>query len=142
MPLCPLECSQRTLTAMPVYFAYPTGNDTYRVSIDKRMRGLYGDDVDFGYLGNNLVKVVVYYDTLAYTLAEERALITVDMLFGTLGGHLHLFLGMSLLSVVELIELAAIASHLRGYNGRKRSDGDDDKVGEEEQNKVIAEGTV
>ena len=38
---------------------------------------------------------------------------SMDSLIGTLGGHLHLFLGMSLLSFIELVEIFIIAIALR-----------------------------
>ena len=44
----------------------------------------------------------VFYNTLDYTLSEEEPKMTVDILIGAIGGHLHLFMGMSLLSFVEI----------------------------------------
>ena len=47
-----------------------------------------------------------YYETLSVTQIEEQPKMRLDTLIGTIGGHLHLFLGMSLLSFVEIIVLA------------------------------------
>ena len=55
-------------------------------------------------LASNLVSIDVYYEKLAYTLIEEEPKITLEDLIGALGGHLHLFLGMSLMSFLELFE--------------------------------------
>ena len=49
--------------------------------------------------------VNVFYGSLDYTLVEESASLTFDMLVANIGGNLGLFTGMSLLSFVELIEL-------------------------------------
>ena len=57
-------------------------------------------------LSDNLVEFSVYYDSLAYASVEESPKITFVELIGTLGGHLHLFLGMSLLSFLELVDIA------------------------------------
>ena len=49
-----------------------------------------------------MVRLVFYYDSLSYSNVDEEHKMTVDSLIGTIGGHLHLFLGMSLLSFVEI----------------------------------------
>ena len=55
-----------------------------------------------------MLQVLVYYDNLAYTHIEEEAKMTAEDLLGILGGHLHLFLGMSMLSFVELGECVIV----------------------------------
>ena len=106
---CPLECNQRKLTTSFSYYKYPTTgqavawNAQYPVLTAK-----LANETDFWYapwLEHNLVGVSFYYDTLSYTLSEEKAAMSLYNLIGVLGGHLHLFLGMSLLSIIELIEL-------------------------------------
>ena len=58
--------------------------------------------------GKNEVKI--FYDTLAYTITEERPKMTIWELFGTLGGHLQLFLGMSPMSFLEIGEILLLAA--------------------------------
>ena len=55
----------------------------------------------------NIVEVYVYYETLTYTNTVEEPKMSFEDLIGSLGGHLHLFLGMSLLSFAEIFELLA-----------------------------------
>ena len=106
---CPLECFTSKLSSSLAFFTYPTTADLIRVANDPRMTSLCTNQTDFtvlNYLRINLVKINVHYeDTFGYIVSEEKAAITVDTLVGTLGGHLHLFLGMSLMSFLELGEL-------------------------------------
>ena len=56
-------------------------------------------------LASNVVKFTVSYDALVYAEAREEAKIPWDTFLGTFGCHLHLFLGMSAISIVEIFEL-------------------------------------
>ena len=70
----------------------------------------HANQTDFNLnLVDNLVEFTVYYDSLSYTLVDEEPKHNIERLLCTIGGHLHLFLGMSLLSFVELAELAFLA---------------------------------
>ena len=107
---CPLECTQRQLTTSLAYYKYPTADEAAAWSAQSLSE--LQNQTDFWYapwLEHNLVRVSFYYDTLSYTLSEEKAAMSLDNLIGVLGGHLHLFLGMSFLSFVELVELTIIA---------------------------------
>ena len=71
---------------------------------------------NFSYFSSNVVQLAVNYEALAYTWSEEEPKMSGEELFGVLGGHLHLFLGMSLLSFVEVAELLVIfAAKYVGY---------------------------
>ena len=48
----------------------------------------------------------IYYDQLAYQLIEEDPFWDIVLLLSNFGGSLGLFVGMSILTFVELIELA------------------------------------
>ena len=66
----------------------------------------YANETDFqNNLASNVAKVTIYYDTLTYSIIKEEAKITPVNLLGNLGGHLHLFLGISFMSIVEIFEL-------------------------------------
>lgn len=53
----------------------------------------------------NMFGVSIYYDELKYTYISETAAIDSASLVSNIGGTLGLFLGMSILSFVEVIEL-------------------------------------
>ena len=81
MSRCPLECSRSVLTA--TMSLYKTSSTT----------------------SNDIAEVVVYYDRLAYTVVNEVPKITLENLIGSIGGNMHIFLGMSTMSIVELMDL-------------------------------------
>ena len=55
-------------------------------------------------------EVKVFYDTLTYTITEERAKMSIWDLFGTLGGHLQLFLSMNPMIFLEFGEILLLAA--------------------------------
>ena len=97
LPKCPLECHQRLL--VPSF-------SNYNLSMSKAAihtyQSIYGQDVDVLY---NMVEVSVFYDSLSYTKVEEMPKVTFENLVGSIGGHLHVFLGMSFISFFEIFEL-------------------------------------
>ena len=54
----------------------------------------------------SLMYVNINYQNLYYTLVEENAAMTFQSLLGTVGGQLGLFIGISFLSLIEIIEIA------------------------------------
>jgi len=59
-------------------------------------------------LFTNYSSVKIYYEDFFYTLIKEEAKTSFDSLIGTIGGLLGLFLGASLMSFFEIIDLAII----------------------------------
>ena len=55
---------------------------------------------------NNVSKVDIYYDDFSYTSITDQQKITSDSLFGAVGGLLGLFLGASLMSAFEFVDIA------------------------------------
>ena len=104
-PRCPLECRRS-------FFNMAISEYTYDKNYFNKYLNTfeYKDDVPNGtdlvdYLNNNMVELWINYDTYSHIEINEEPEITSEELLGQLGGHLHLFLGMSLLSFVELFEL-------------------------------------
>ena len=82
----------------------------------------YSNQTDFNdLLAENVAKLSVRYEPQSYTISKEKKTITINHLISTLGGHLHLFLGMSLMSFLELVELAVLAIAMI-FNHRKESE--------------------
>ena len=116
---CPLEChsSQLNINSMRTYRNYPNPYDFERVQADPALMARIGikDKIRsnkyllFPDLVKNLIKFSIGYESpLSAIGVEEQAKISLDELVGTLGGHLHLLLGMTLLSFLELFELGVI----------------------------------
>ena len=110
---CPLECNRRTFTTSQSYFQFPTVNIAANVFLnDKYFMSAHANQTDASVFSNlyyNMISAGVFYESLSYSMAEERPAIVMTELIGSIGGHLHLFLGFSLLSFIEIIELGAFA---------------------------------
>ena len=107
LPKCPLECNQNTLSPITVS-SYRFPNDKYASDVEA-IEAINKTIPFIKDLSENLVEFSVYYESLSYTKIEEVPKMTVDDLIAIIGGHLHVFLGMSILSFVELLEIAALA---------------------------------
>jgi hypothetical protein len=70
------------------------------------------------FCNKGFLKVIISYDNLYYTSVDEVPAMTLNDLLGNLGGQLGLFIGISFLSLVELIELIVTLS-LTVYYQRK-----------------------
>ena len=112
LPLCPLECTQNVYEKTIASYTYPinyfdayesafTGaSDFYRrlfyqISINDMSKYMYTTFVEFS----------LSYDSTTHEKFSEEPKMSGEELLGVLGGHLHLFLGMSALSFVEIVEL-------------------------------------
>ena len=121
LPLCPLECNRNDLDIFVSNYKYPPSSIyvSDEIAVSASLIKYFSNQTDFtGHVADNMVQINVFYETLSYTQVEEDAKYTFDNLVGTLGGHLHLFLGMSLLSFVEVVEFLFQALHL-GHRYRK-----------------------
>ena len=65
--------------------------------------GITYDEIDKATLRLN-----VFYETMTYTSTTESAAVTTETFISNLGGTLGLFIGISILSFVELVELAVL----------------------------------
>ena len=105
---CPLECAninERNFIKTFVFSPYPSAREVGLIQSKAEYIAKVGQQNDFrNNLAINLVSFSVTYNSLAYTKIDEKAQYSWESLLGTIGGHLHLFLGMSLLSFVEIIE--------------------------------------
>ena len=109
LPKCPLECTQqKMLPITTLFYKFPYVSANYYSNI------YLNDEV------NNAIEFSVFYESLSYTLIEEEPKMSAEDLIGSIGGHLHLFLGMSLLSFFELFELVVVIFFVSYLNKRKR----------------------
>jgi hypothetical protein len=61
---------------------------------------------------SGFLRISINYDKLYYTLIKENPAMSGNDLFGLIGGQIGLFLGISLLSLVEIVELIVSVIHL------------------------------
>ena len=59
----------------------------------------------FNSLEKTILMVNVYYDELFYTNIDDEPKLPFENFIALVGGHLGLFLGMSILSLIEIVEI-------------------------------------
>ncbi|KAK7097713.1 hypothetical protein V1264_004649 [Littorina saxatilis] len=64
---------------------------------------------DMAYVRENIIELRVYYDTLTVSGVQQQPEMSVMGIFGDMGGHMGLFLGASILSVTEILEVILLA---------------------------------
>ena len=95
---CPLECHTPVMR--------PTVSNYDMRPLSRNMSTNAYVNSNLKNVTENLVEFSVFYDSLSYTIVEEKPKMTSENLVGSIGGHLHLFLGMSLMSFLELFDLS------------------------------------
>ena len=107
--LCPEECLKVNYLTSVSTATYPT--DEYckylqnQVSLTSRFRNETNFNILTAQIKNSFVKINVFYNDITYTLLHESPTTTWDSLIGQIGGQLGLFIGISFLSMIELLEL-------------------------------------
>ena len=106
---CPRECTFHRFDHYQTFYEYPDETYVERVLLtNEKLVSRYGNHTDFTVnLASNVVKFSIFYETLTYTEVKEEPMIRWSGLLGSIGGYLHLFLGMSLISFAEVFELFA-----------------------------------
>ena len=104
---CPLECYPINYQITSSFTNYPS----YNYALNSLMTNpiitskFQNETLTYDLIKQSVLSLNVYYDHLAYThISKEAKLELVDLVSG-IGGLLGLFLGMSFLSFVELIEM-------------------------------------
>ena len=95
--LCPLECSSVKYDLTVSTLSYPSVN-TYNFYKDKLGNESYEE------VKSKSVELNVYYSELGYTLITQTPKTSVIDLLSSIGGTLGLYIGISLLSFVEIVE--------------------------------------
>ena len=54
---------------------------------------------------NSFVKLNIFYDSLSYELSTELAKMDIASMLASIGGNLGLFLGVSVFSLCEMVEV-------------------------------------
>lgn len=114
---CPLECNQTiyTLTTSSVQFI----GDKYAYLIIEN-KNLSSDfvtrEINAYTASDSFVELFIFYESLSYTYMTESPKLDIIGLLASVGGNLSLFMGISIFSFFELIEI-----FIEIYLIRKRS---------------------
>ena len=98
--LCPKECSSINYGVFASSTNYPS--DSFYDSMKETFNFNFERNAS---IRERLLVVNIFYSELAYTVISESPKYTIIDLFSKLGGFLGLFAGLSMLSVVEIVEL-------------------------------------
>lgn len=106
---CPLECDSIAYALQLSRSRYPTSYYTQYLQLhtDINSRFPTGTVVTTNYIQKNICLLNVFYTDLAITNVEEVPAMTFDVYMGNVGAYMGLFVGMSLLSVIEIAEIGA-----------------------------------
>jgi hypothetical protein len=104
---CPAECYTTTYSFKSSTQAYPARSYAYSLLKDESMLARFENktNVDYETLKENILAVNVYFEALESTTIDEgKQMEMVDLIAG-IGGTLGLFLGISVLSLFEVVEI-------------------------------------
>ena len=116
LPRCPIECRRSFFTTSTSEYTYDTNYFNSYLS-NLSFHNDVSKDTDFSqHAYNTMIEIWIDYDTFAFTEVSEEPKMSGEDLFGEIGGHLHLFLGMSLMNFMEIF-LSHGVSHSHFING-------------------------
>lgn len=102
-PQCPMECESSSFEITTSSSRYPTRYYQGYLSAKTNILSKFPSTVPD--LTKTTVYLTVFYDDISTTYTHEIAANTPISLLGSIGGNLGLFIGASLLTFVELVEL-------------------------------------
>jgi hypothetical protein len=116
---CPIECNKIFYKPTVSIANYPTEWYTDQLHKSKSFKQvLYHNKLNpnkmlsFSELQQSILMLDVHYDDLMYESVDETPAITLESLISYIGGTLGLFIGISLLSICELVELIVYMTYL------------------------------
>ena len=123
---CPQDCSKPPCQE-ELYSASSTSLDFSQRYVDQIIDDLDDDD-DFTedlqeQVPSNYMSVSINYDTIRYKVLTESKAMTFSQLLGAIGGSMGLFLGISLISVMEVVADLGILRLIPHIWGDRRLNG-------------------
>lgn len=97
---CPTECDHVKYVTTTSAANYPT---IWYTNLLRQQLNMLNES--YYYIKESTLKVNIFYDDLVFTTSIEVPAVRIEDELANIGGHLGLFLGMSVLSIVELFEL-------------------------------------
>lgn len=105
---CPLECHSVKFNVHTSHADYPTITYTSAIRNNPKIRNKYASNLSeltHESLKRNMLELSVFYGDLGYEKYERLAKMEFSELVSNVGGTLGLFLGMSFLSLIELVDI-------------------------------------
>ena len=102
---CPIPCSFITYSTKASSASYP--NEYYK-SLLMTTSKVIASNISSSDLDKSFLKVNIFYESMSFTQTTENPALTFMTFLSNIGGIFGLFIGISILSFVELIELAGV----------------------------------
>lgn len=106
--LCPLECESLRFDFVTTSFSYPIKSYSEILLKNPTIQSmLHASSFKLNHeeLKKNILKLNIYYDSLDYVAITESPSLNLVTLLSNIGGTLGLFLGISVLSFIEILEV-------------------------------------
>ena len=104
---CPAECYTTTYSFKSSIQAYPSQSYAYSMLKDASLLARFENktNLDYETLKENILAVNVYFEALESTMIDEGKQMELVDLIASIGGTMGLFLGISVLSLFEIVEI-------------------------------------
>ena len=104
---CPLECNSMTYEISAFQSDYPSYNEYLNLLNNSALISKFpnGNLTSINELKQSLYKIYIYFENLEYTEISQQPQYTIWNLISNIGGLFGLFLGLSLLSFVDLFQI-------------------------------------
>lgn len=123
--LCPLECDSVIFSQYTSFSDYPSEIYAKSLISNPKIQSFYSSNLSqltYESLKRNILQINVYYGDLGYERYEEISKMSWIDLISSIGGTLGLFLGMSFLSFVEILDMVLqIAFHKHHSNNKSNA---------------------
>jgi hypothetical protein len=108
--ICPLECTTSSYEVSYTNKIYPTKNRINELKTKKEITSKFinPSNVSDEDIASSVVKIRIYYDKMSYRLLKEVPKVSELSLISNIGGTMGLFLGISLLTLIEILEISII----------------------------------
>lgn len=106
---CPIECETITYELSSYQAQFPTDSYLEYLMVDEISKSFFPQNITVNseiedFVSKSFLRLIINYDELFYTTITDSAAITLGPLLGNIGGQLGLFIGLSVLSFVEIFE--------------------------------------
>ena len=103
---CPLECNQTTFETTMSFGSLSGNSFVDKINENENLKkDFVKRALNEKTARESVIKVNLYYDSLSYELSTESPKMTLADLLASIGGNLGLFMGMSLMSFSEILEV-------------------------------------
>jgi hypothetical protein len=107
--ICKMECTSISYDISSSYADFPSRKYYESIKENELVKKNFADEgiqnFTFEDLKSKIVSLRIYFSELSYTLISENEKMNIVDLLSNIGGTMGLFLGISLLSFVEMVEL-------------------------------------